>query len=131
MQIARLWNPARICNLYTELLSDIPQVFPTLSQQAVDALFDELPAYRAAAHGFVLPVKKTAAAKAILNFWIQNSESLGSWWKVYEMLALMNPSSAGPERVMSVFSNTIADQQQHILNDALECYVLLGYNLRK
>lgn len=65
-----------------------------------------------------------------VQWWRKHGEELPRWSKALEKALLVQPSSAGAERVFSLLSNTFGDHQYNSLEDYIETSLMLQYNKR-
>lgn len=106
-----------------------------ISGDHIQKLEDELPEYVAAA-------KQMDEAKfshdsvsdftqATLSFWRQLSEvKCPTWKKEARKVFCLTPNSAASERVFSLLSSMLDQQQELALTDFIECSIMLAYNKR-
>ena len=64
------------------------------------------------------------------SWWKRNEKVLSNWSSTCKSVFLVQPSSAGAERVFSILSNSFTDMQEHSLKDYIETSVMLQYNCR-
>lgn len=106
-----------------------------ISGDHIQKLEDELPEYVAAAkqmdeakfsHNSV-----SDFTEATLTFWRQLSEvKCPTWKKEARKVFCLTPNSAASERVFSLLSSMLDQQQELALTDFIECSIMLAYNKR-
>jgi hypothetical protein len=99
-----------------------------LTDEELDNLIRELPLYVADLEENNYPVD---SIKNILNYWRIRVDKLPTWAKFACKFALMKPSSAGIERVWSVFTRFFTDEHvTEALMDYIELVLKVQYNHR-
>jgi len=89
----------------------------------VKGLLTESHHYKALAYD----VKVDNNPDQLLSFWRRNGAKLPTWFKVFQLLVLLQPSSASVERVLATFQNIKTGKEQ-ALEETLESALLLWYN---
>ena len=98
--------------------------FPFLdSNDVIDSLVTELPAYIAAAQDVRL-----ACEEDKVKWWRQQSDNLPNWSSAVTKVLLREIFAA--ERVFSLLNASLNDFQDHALVDYLKASVMLQYNNR-
>ena len=67
----------------------------------------------------------------IAQFFASNKAQIPEFYSLFKDCALVTASSAGAERVFSLFSNTFGDQQTRSLEDYIETTLMLQYRVRE
>ena len=96
--------------------------FPSLSTQTVAGLKAELPSYKAA----VNDIDPSVDAQ---DWWKRHEQDLPHWCTAFELVLLVQPSSAATERVFSLLKNSFSQSQSSSLEDYIETSLMLQYNL--
>ena len=126
-KLARFLVPARAIELHFSL-EDVENfnLFKVVRNGFIDMglLRAELPLYLAAADGVALHVD-------LVQFWYQRKDMLPGFCKLFAVLMLLQPSSAACERVFSVLTRMLGDQQDSALQDYVQTQVMLEYNKRR
>lgn len=122
----RLFSPQKV-HVMQPNASAIDQALKTIpflnSQQQLDGLKSELPAYLARA-------ADTDQQFDILEWWKRNASDLPNWSAAAKKILLIQPSSAASERVFSLPKNSFGPQQDHALQDYIEASLMLQFNKR-
>ena len=63
-----------------------------------------------------------------LEWWKLNASELPYWSSAAHKVLVLQPSSAAPERVISLFKASFSDQQGSRLQDYIETSLMLQYN---
>lgn len=131
----RLFEPTFVAaNLLVGLEQEMEflATLPFVADHAA-ALAAELPLYHATAvqDGDPQLTLRDGAADVAWAFWQRNSLRLPAWTRCACEVALVMTSSASVERVFSLYSTLLKDNQEQALEDRRECSVLLRYNLAK
>jgi hypothetical protein len=123
-------NPQSASNLYREYLTKIASSVPFLSEH-LEGLHRELPAYFTICDRWkAIPLR---ASNLHREFWdvISGESSISTWIQVERMVALIPVSTADVERIVSVFADTIGDDQGAALESTLETKTMMRFNHRK
>ena len=93
-----------------------------------DEIMQELAVYQALANNFKFSSGNfQEQAMDIMQFWEINQLSIPNWSKAYfASIAILIASSAPAERLISIFSGTIGDQQTSMLESTLEASILFA-----
>ena len=116
--------------------------FPLLRRDAgrVERLVAELPVYVSLCLPLRLPDKPDTPKDLtfqkhrdthIAQFFASNKAQIPEFYSLFKDCALVTASSAGAERVFSLFSNTFGDQQTRSLEDYIETTLMLQYRVRE
>ncbi len=112
-KVARLFSPFRLTEINPSVTNiDSLATFPFLKSE-IEALKQELPLYLAAAQDIDPSLDP-------LIFWKHHENDLPTWAKAARHVVLVQPSSAGSERVFSLLKNSFADKQNSSLQDYIE-----------
>lgn len=119
---ARLWDPRNIEEYHGSVTAwcDATPVLKTL----VPGLVAELPAYRAKA-------KDVEGDVDVLRWWRKWRQELPKWAEALRIVALVQPSSAGIERLFSELKHKYTVLHGNALNDFIESCTLTAYNDRQ
>jgi len=66
-------------------------------------------------------------AELLSSFWIRHASKLPSWFELFKIISLIQPSSACVERALSTF-RSVCENKERALEETLECSVILRYN---
>ena len=89
------------------------------------ALEGELVAYRLHALARFAVVGERVS---MWDFWCAAALTLPTWWECAQEVALIAPSSCTVERVFSMLTNVMGDQQERALEDYMAASVMVRYN---
>jgi hypothetical protein len=115
----------------TAALQKMANDIPFLPKEFVSSLVKEVPQYKR--YASEVSGTRFKARDIIQTFWdVRESEStLKFWVKALKMIALIPSSSADVERVVSVFTDVINDNQKQVMEATVEARVIVRYNNRK
>ena len=121
---ARYFAPSKIHELNpTTLDIESLRVFPFLNVDSIiDNLKLELPYYLAAA--------EDSYQSDPIEWWKLHKDQLPHWSHAFQLVILVQPSSAAAERVFSLLANSFGTQQESSLEDYVQLSVMLQYNYR-
>ena len=141
---ARLLNPytCGLMNPNADSVRKLAASFPLLRRDAgrVERLVAELPVYVSLCLPLRLPDKPDTPKDLtfqkhrdthIAQFFASNKAQIPEFYSLFKDCALVTASSAGAERVFSLFSNTFGDQQTRSLEDYIETTLMLQYRVRE
>ena len=119
---ARYFVPSKL-NELKPTATDIEslKLFPFFDASFISQLKAELPAYVAAA-------EDVSPGFEMLSWWRHHQNEIPTWAKAFQLLLLVQPSSAAAERVFSLLQNSFSQQQQSFLEDYISVSVMLQYN---
>ena len=109
------------------LRTEVPHVAHIpLCYARLRALEDELETYhhRALEHYDVAADERVS----LWDFWCAAALALPTWWECAQEVALITPSSCTVERVFSMLTNRMGDQQESALEDYVTASVMVRYN---
>lgn len=124
LKALRLFCPEQAATLRptAEDIADL-RVLPALNDDAlITQLQEELPVYLTAAGDVVIDANTTR-----LQWWKRQTR-LPCWQKAAKIAFCLLPSSAPAERVFSLMSAAIGDQQHSFLEDHIQTMLMLQYN---
>ena len=102
------------------LRSELQQTILPQLTHLMDKLLSELDMYVSCA--------TTSAKTPLLQFWEQHKRTLPTWYVGFQVIALLQPSSAAAERVFSQLRSTFGDQQGSTLEDYKEASIMMRFN---
>lgn len=122
---ARYFAPSKIKELNpTQLDIESLKAFPFLnSDSIIEHLKSELLNYLAAA-------EDVSDQSDPIAWWKSHENDLPHWAHAFQLVILVQPSSAAAERVFSLPSNSFGTQQESSLQDYIQLSVMLQYNYR-
>ena len=122
---ARLFSPHQIGQLHPVANDiDVLTSIAFLDEAApIYTLKNDLPRYIARADGI-------AANAHPVEWWKVNEADLPFWSAVAKLILLIQPSSASSERVFSVLTTLFGHLQDLVLQDYIECSLMLQFNKR-
>lgn len=120
---ARLFNPSKVSYLRPDATSvNSLAAFAFLHhEELLSGLKEELPMYLALATDVAPDINP-------LEWWKHHEKELPKWASALRKVLLVQPSSAGAERVFSLLSNSFGCRQDHSLQDYIEISLMLQYN---
>ena len=121
----RLFSPHQIGQLH-HVANDIDVLtsIAFLDEAAlIYTLKNDLPRYIARADGI-------AANAHPVEWWKANEADLPFWSAVAKLILLIQPSSASSERVFSILTTLFGHLQDLVLQDYIECSLMLQFNKR-
>ena len=129
-------NVLRACRMFNyEFIARTP--LPALQQEVarvahiplcyarLHALEGELEAYRLHALARFAVVGERVS---LWDFWCAAALMLPTWWECAQEVAIIAPSSCTVERVFSMLTNMMGDQQESALEDYVAASVMVRYN---
>jgi hypothetical protein len=119
----KLFNPMNIAVLQLEVEEQLHPIRKWFSDEQVEELKQELSKYVGKAD-----VERESTPESIRTFWGKWRSELPAWSAAAGLAALLQPSSAGVERVFSVLRQRLSSAQNASLQDAVELSVMQGYN---
>lgn len=122
---ARYFDPTKITEL-KPCSADVDNLkaFPFLSDRIQD-LKRELPTYLAKVDGVV-----GVSSEVGIEWWKKYADELPHWSAAFQLILLVQPSSAAAERVFSLLTNSFSEKQTSALEDCIEASIMLQYNCR-
>jgi hypothetical protein len=116
----RIFDPVQFksLNLGCETINSLPACFNDLKQ----GMIAELPTYRR------MTEQMTATSLNCMIWFKERKDELPYFYRAILICALAQPSSAAVERVFSLLKNAQSQNQSQMLEDYLECVVMLRYN---
>ena len=91
--------------------------FSFFDQDIIDGLMPELPSHFAAAEDVCEEVD-------VVGWWKGHKSNLPKWASAFELLILVQPSSAGAERVFSLLTSSFTKQQESSLEDYIQLSII-------
>ena len=121
---SRYFSPSKVSKLKppSSELSSL-SAFPCFDSEAIEGMKSELPTYLAAAEG-------VAQQFDPYEWWKYHNADIPMWARSFRKIALIQPSSAGAERVFSLLQTSFGKQQEHSLEDYIQLPVMMQYNYR-
>jgi hypothetical protein len=129
---AGLRNPnASDKNVFQDQLESYARHLPFLTTEVVSGLVSELSDYKVMSERF--SDVKLKSCNLMKDFWeVMAIEGMLRWWlKVAKCVALFPVSTGDVERVVSVFTDIIDDDQFSSLESTIEARVMMRYNHRQ
>jgi hypothetical protein len=118
-------------NIVLVSLSNFGRDIPFLTPALISRLAEEVSAYEIYAKASIGETLK--ASNLAEKFWLVRigESTLKAWCECFDFISLIPASSADVERVVSVFTDIIGDDQKASLESTIETRTMLRFNNRK
>ena len=133
MRLVRALDPsfATSTPIDVEWVNDMANIKPLSSNNLIDGMKSELPAYLSAAQGVTFDRKDIDKfTEDVLTWWRINGNQFPTWALAARMVFAFSPNSAARERVFSLLAAMFTKEQHSTLADQIQAALMLKYNKR-
>jgi hypothetical protein len=133
MRLVRALDPsfATSTPIDVEWVNDMANIKPLSSNNLIDGMKSELPAYLSAAQGVTFDRKDIDKfTEDVLTWWRINGNQFPTWALAARMVFAFSPNSAACERVFSLLAAMFTKEQHSTLADQIQAALMLKYNKR-